>query len=216
MRAPISPADAVQPNEFSVSTPSARRVLVIDDDRDVADSLAMLLDVLGCDVRTAYSGAVGVSLVSDFQPRIVFLDLGMPEMNGYETARRIRSEPAGQQAQLIALTGWGQDLGQEAHPRGGVRPPSGQAGRYRHFGRNPRRVRGRITAEFKRHIGARSLGTPSLSEPFFGTSPLHAAWRLCWRSHAIAGGRPSIWGGSCDASRSWSATANAAPQLDFS
>ncbi|MFZ3179402.1 MAG: response regulator [Methylocystis silviterrae] len=106
MRAPISAADAVQLNE----SPSARRVLVIDDDRDVADSLAMLLDVLGCDVRTAYSGAVGVSLVSDFQPRIVFLDIGMPEMNGYETARRIRNKPAGRQAQLIAVTGWGQDL----------------------------------------------------------------------------------------------------------
>ena len=110
MRAPISEADAVQSNEFSASTPAARRVLVIDDDRDVADSLAMLLDLLGCDVRTAYSGAVGASLVSDFQPGIVFLDLGMPEMNGYETARRIRSEPAGQQAQLVALSGWGQDF----------------------------------------------------------------------------------------------------------
>lgn len=104
MRAPISPADAVPP------TPSARRVLVIDDDRDVADSLAMLFVLLGCDVRTAYSGAVGVSLVSEFLPRIVFLDLGMPEMNGYETARRIRSQQAGQQAHLIALSGWGQDL----------------------------------------------------------------------------------------------------------
>ncbi|KAF0210212.1 MAG: PAS/PAC sensor hybrid histidine [Methylocystaceae bacterium] len=106
MRAPLSPADAVQLNEFPVTTPSARRVLVIDDDRDVADSMAMLLDVLGCDVRTAYSGAVGISLVSAFQPKIVFLDLGMPEMNGYEAARRIRSAPAGQQAQLIALSGW--------------------------------------------------------------------------------------------------------------
>ena len=110
MRAPLSPADAVQLNEFPVTTPSAPRVLVIDDDRDVADSMAMLLDVLGCDVRTAYNGAVGISLVSAFQPRIVFLDLGMPEMNGYEAARRIRSAPAGQQAQLIALSGWGQDL----------------------------------------------------------------------------------------------------------
>lgn len=110
MRAPLSPADAVQRNEFPVTTPSAPRVLVIDDDRDVADSMAMLLDVLGCDVRTAYNGAVGISLVSAFQPRIVFLDLGMPEMNGYEAARRIRSERAGQQAQLIALSGWGQDL----------------------------------------------------------------------------------------------------------
>jgi DNA-binding response OmpR family regulator len=110
MRAPLSPADAVQLNERSVTTPSAPRVLVIDDDRDVADSLAMLLDVLGCDVRTAYCGAVGVSLVSEFRPRIVFLDLGMPEMNGYETARRIRSAPAGQQAQLIALSGWAQDV----------------------------------------------------------------------------------------------------------
>ena len=110
MRAPLSPADAVQLNAFSVTTRSALRVLVIDDDKDVADSLAMLLEVLGCDVRTAYSGTGGVSLVSDFQPRIVFLDIGMPGMNGYETARRIRSEPAGRRAQVIALTGWGQDL----------------------------------------------------------------------------------------------------------
>jgi CheY-like chemotaxis protein len=61
-------------------------------------------------VRTAYSGMEGVSLVSDFQPRIVFLDIGMPGMNGYETARRIRNEPGGRRAQLIAVTGWAQDL----------------------------------------------------------------------------------------------------------
>ncbi|MGD9545080.1 MAG: response regulator [Methylocystis sp.] len=94
-------------------TQSARRVLVVDDDKDVADSLAMLVGLLGCEVRTAYSGAAAVSLVSEFQPTIVFLDLGMPDMNGYETARRIRAAPDGRQAELVALSGWGQDEDRE-------------------------------------------------------------------------------------------------------
>lgn len=99
-----------QPMDHSMTLEtSARRVVVIDDDRDVADSLAMLLELLGCDVKTAYSGTAGVSLVTDFAPSVVFLDLGMPDINGFETARRIRAEPAGQQTLLIALTGWGQD-----------------------------------------------------------------------------------------------------------
>ena len=110
MRERISQTDAVEQNGRPFAAQSAPRVVVNDDDRDVADSLAMLLDLLGCNVKTAYTGAVGASLVAEFQPTIVFLDLGMPDMNGYETARRIRSEPAGQQAQLIALTGWGQDV----------------------------------------------------------------------------------------------------------
>lgn len=111
MRLPISQAEPLAQNiDPGLPTQSsARRVLVIDDDRDVANSLAMLLELLGCDVKTAYSGVAGVSLFLDFRPSIIFLDLGMPDMNGYETARRIRAEPAGQQACLVALTGWGQD-----------------------------------------------------------------------------------------------------------
>lgn len=111
VRAPVSETEpVVQKIGQNFATQAAvRRVLVIDDDKDVADSLAMLLELLGCDVRTAYSGVAGVNLVTEFRPTIVFLDLGMPDVNGYETARRIRAEPEGRQTCLVALTGWGQD-----------------------------------------------------------------------------------------------------------
>jgi PAS domain S-box-containing protein len=88
---------------------TARRVLVIDDNRDVAESLAMLLDTFGADVRTASSGPAGLDALAEFAPELVFLDLGMPGMDGYETARRIRERPEGRGVLLVALTGWGQD-----------------------------------------------------------------------------------------------------------
>lgn len=87
----------------------SRRVLVIDDDRDVADSLAMFLETMGATVRAAYSGDAGLDALGEFDPELVFLDLGMPRMDGYETARRIRSRPEGRRLPLVALTGWGQD-----------------------------------------------------------------------------------------------------------
>jgi PAS domain S-box-containing protein len=85
-----------------------RRVLVIDDDRDVATSLAMLLETFGTTVHVAYSGATGLEALKAFKPELVFLDLGMPEMDGYETARQIRAQPEGRGVVLVALTGWGQ------------------------------------------------------------------------------------------------------------
>jgi CheY-like chemotaxis protein len=88
---------------------ATRRILVIDDDHDVADSLVMFLETFGAEVRVAYSGADGVEGVKDFTPELVFLDLGMPGMDGYETARRIRALPEGRDVKLVALTGWGQD-----------------------------------------------------------------------------------------------------------
>jgi PAS domain S-box-containing protein len=87
---------------------AALRILVIDDDRDVADSLAMCLETFGAKVRVAYSGAEGLAAFEAFRPELVFLDLGMPRMDGYETARRIRALPEGRDIQLVALTGWGQ------------------------------------------------------------------------------------------------------------
>lgn len=87
---------------------ASHRVLVIDDDRDVADSLVMLLEMLGATVQVAYGGACGLSKVTAFQPDLAFLDIGMPGMDGYETARRIRRLPEGRNIKLIALTGWGE------------------------------------------------------------------------------------------------------------
>ncbi len=91
-----------------VATPS-RRVLVVDDTPDVADSLALLMKTLGVDVRVAYSGARGLASLAEFKPEIVFLDIGMPGMDGFETARRMREHPQGRDVALVALTGWGEE-----------------------------------------------------------------------------------------------------------
>ena len=86
-----------------------RRILIVDDSRDGGESLAMLLRVLGADVALAHSGRQALECVGTFQPDVVLLDIGMPGMDGYEVARRIRANPATRGIQLIALTGWGQD-----------------------------------------------------------------------------------------------------------
>jgi PAS domain S-box-containing protein len=102
-------AEAPMPGTTGAETSAARRILVIDDDHDVADSLVMFLETFGAIVRVAYNGADGIETVKDFEPELVFLDLGMPGMDGYETARRIRALPKGDRVKLVALTGWGQD-----------------------------------------------------------------------------------------------------------
>lgn len=88
---------------------SSHRVLIVDDNRDAADSLAMMMKMMGSDVRTAYDGADAVRLARAFRPDVVLLDIGLPTMDGHETARAIRSEPWGKEILLIAVTGWGQD-----------------------------------------------------------------------------------------------------------
>ncbi|HEX5445981.1 MAG TPA: response regulator [Pirellulales bacterium] len=86
-----------------------RRILVVDDNRDAADTLAMLLKLLGADVQTVYDGASALEAMRAVRPAAVLLDLGMPAMDGYEVARRIRAEPELRDVFLIALTGWGQE-----------------------------------------------------------------------------------------------------------
>jgi len=81
------------------------RLLVIDDDHDVADSLAMLMESFDAEVRVAYDGASGVRAVPDFRPDLVFIDIRMPEMDGYETARCIRAKFGDLTPTLVALTG---------------------------------------------------------------------------------------------------------------
>ncbi len=88
---------------------AGRRALVVDDTRDVADSLALLLEILGAEVRVARNGAEGLDVCATFAPELVFLDIGMPGMDGFETARRMRALPAGRSATLIALTGFGEE-----------------------------------------------------------------------------------------------------------
>lgn len=100
---------AGRPAVPGASAPSASRyrVLVIDDNRDAADSLAELLEALGHEVRTAYDGVEGVATAADFRPRLILMDLGMPRVDGLEAARRIRAESWGGEPLLVAMTGWG-------------------------------------------------------------------------------------------------------------
>jgi signal transduction histidine kinase/CheY-like chemotaxis protein len=86
-----------------------RRVLIADDNRDAADSLATLLQLSGHEVRVAYGGAAALSLAQTFRPEFALLDIGMPDLNGYRVAEALRAEPWGAAPYLVALTGWGQD-----------------------------------------------------------------------------------------------------------
>ncbi len=89
-------------------TPKLRRVLVVDDNRDSADSLEMVLQFLGADVQTVYDGPAALEALHNYRPCAMFLDIGMPDMDGYEVARQVRQSPQGRDVTLIALTGWGQ------------------------------------------------------------------------------------------------------------
>jgi CheY-like chemotaxis protein len=98
--------DGGQPDQ---ATPrSRRRLLVVDDNRDAADSLAALLRLQGHEVRVVHDGPAALELVGDYRPEVVFLDLGMPGMDGYEVARRLRGLPGLGGIRVAALTGWGQ------------------------------------------------------------------------------------------------------------
>jgi CheY-like chemotaxis protein len=85
-----------------------RRVLVVDDNRDAADSLAMMLRYAGAQVRVEYDGFSALEAIPDCRPDVVLLDIGMPRLNGCDLARTIRSDPAHGNLLLVALTGWGQ------------------------------------------------------------------------------------------------------------
>jgi PAS domain S-box-containing protein len=85
-----------------------RRVLVIDDNMDAADTLAALVVALGGEAATAYAGRDGLRRAVDFRPDVVLLDIGMPGMDGYETCRLLRAEPAARAAYVVAVTGFGQ------------------------------------------------------------------------------------------------------------
>ena len=85
----------------------ALRILVVDDYQDCADSLAMLLESSGHVVKTAYDGASAIVLAHEFKPNVVLLDIAMPEMDGYEVARRLLSQLLDSRMHLIAVTGYG-------------------------------------------------------------------------------------------------------------
>jgi PAS domain S-box-containing protein len=102
------PAAAAAAARSESSGPSSCSVLIADDNRDAADSLALLLGLQGYEVLLAYNGREALELAQVQRPQVLILDIGMPESSGYEVARRVREEAWGRAALLVALTGWGQ------------------------------------------------------------------------------------------------------------
>ena len=92
----------------AVSTARARRVLIADDNRDAAESLAMLLEMDGHAVTVVHDGRQALASIEASRPEVALLDIGMPEMDGYEVARQVRGDTRNQRMMLIAVTGWGQ------------------------------------------------------------------------------------------------------------
>lgn len=92
-----------------LATRTQRRILVADDNNDALESLATLLQLSGHEVYTAANGAMALESAEQHRPEVALLDIGMPKLDGYEVARRIRAQPWGQRITLVALTGWGQD-----------------------------------------------------------------------------------------------------------
>jgi CheY-like chemotaxis protein len=88
---------------------SRKRVLVVDDNRDAAVSLAMMLKLMDNEAKTAFDGLEALDVAAAYKPDLILLDIGMPKMNGYETARHIRQQSWAEGITLVALTGWGQD-----------------------------------------------------------------------------------------------------------
>ena len=112
VRLPLAPQRAATAPVVTDSAPAAsarRRILIADDNQDAAESLAMLLELAGHEVRVAHLGQAAVSLAQVFRPNIALLDIGMPDLSGYEVAQLLRKEPWATGIQLIAVTGWGQE-----------------------------------------------------------------------------------------------------------
>jgi CheY-like chemotaxis protein len=113
VRLPLAATPAVVADgprtEAAASGAGRRRILIIDDNADAAESLAMLLRLMGHTTRVAHSGKTGLEAARGYAPEIVFLDIGMPEMNGYEVARRLAAEQRERPATLVAITGWASD-----------------------------------------------------------------------------------------------------------
>jgi signal transduction histidine kinase len=102
-------AAAVAPLVAAGAQRMARRILIADDNNDALESLATLLQLSGHEVFTATNGGTALQSAERHQPEVALLDIGMPLLDGYEVAKRIRSQPWGQRITLVALTGWGQD-----------------------------------------------------------------------------------------------------------
>ena len=102
-------------------TQRRRRVLIIEDNQDVADMLSLMLADWGDIVKLAYDPVAGLRIGAEFRPDVVLLDLGMPRLHGFEVARRIREQPWGAAVTLIAVTGWGQEADRAQSRAAGIK-----------------------------------------------------------------------------------------------
>ncbi|HKE84475.1 MAG TPA: ATP-binding protein [Vicinamibacterales bacterium] len=103
-----------------LTTPAhARRILVVDDNADHAETLATLLSIVGHDVHTAHDGAEALAAAERLRPDAILLDLGLPLVNGFDACRRLREQPWGKDALLIAISGWGQDVDRQRSTEAG-------------------------------------------------------------------------------------------------
>jgi CheY-like chemotaxis protein len=106
---PLSKSQAEEADRQKTSPMPKYRILVVDDNRLSAQSTAMALGLMGHDLATACDDIEGIELARTFRPDVILMDIGLPEMNGHETARRIREQPGGKNILLIAVTGYGQE-----------------------------------------------------------------------------------------------------------
>ena len=113
VRLPASEPPVEQPGSMVPEAPASSeaklRIVIVDDNKDAADTCEMLLQLLGHEVRTAHNGRSVLALAETFRPHVLLLDIGLPDISGYEVAKQIRSTAWGQRAVLIAVTGWGQE-----------------------------------------------------------------------------------------------------------
>jgi CheY-like chemotaxis protein len=111
VRLPVlsQPTDAAQPGPENLEAAPGRRILIVDDNRDSADSLAMLLEITGNQTYMAHDGEEAIEAIEQYRPEVVLLDIGLPKLTGHEVCRWVRGKPWGKDIVVIALTGWGQE-----------------------------------------------------------------------------------------------------------
>jgi CheY-like chemotaxis protein len=115
------PEPSVMPSEPSVASNRVAgcRILLVDDNQDLVVSMSRWLRQLGHDVRVAHDGASAILIADEFRAEVVLLDIGMPQLNGYEVARTLRSSSWGREMLLVAVTGWGQEEDQRRSAEAG-------------------------------------------------------------------------------------------------
>ena len=124
VRLPLAKDGARAPRPVSVEmksalAPKTQRVLVVDDNHDSATTLALLLNLMGHETRTASDGVEALEIAERFKPDVALLDIGMPKLNGFETARKMRAADYGRGMLLVALSGWGQDADRQKSSEAG-------------------------------------------------------------------------------------------------